>query len=426
MPTNPNMVAIQTVTVGSGGASSIEFTNIPQTYTDLYLVTSLRTTATGQQYFTLTINNDNGSNKYNQKTIRGDGSTVDVYYSGLNTFFYSQALDNNTSNTFNNSAFYIPNYTSSNKKSISFDGVGEDNATNTFMTLIASLYDSTSAITSLKLASGANFAQYSTATLYGVTSAGYGAKATGGIISQDANYYYHTFLASGTFTPTSSISADVLVVAGGGGGALDTAGGGGAGGLLGFTSQSLSATNYTITVGAGGAGRTSTAGFGSDGSNSQFGALTACVGGGGGAPADNNGRAGGSGGGAGGNNPVRSGGTATSGQGFAGGSGQTTNYPWGGGGGGAGEAGNTDGAQYGGDGVTTYSSWGLATTTGENVNGTVWYAGGGVGATTLTAEGGLGGGGTQGRVNGLSATGGGGGASSGNGGSGVVIVRYAK
>jgi hypothetical protein len=163
-----NMIPISTVTVGSGGAASIDFTSIPQTYTDLYFVTSLRTTGAGQKYFTLTINNDNGTNKYNQKTIRADGSTVDTYYSGLDIFFYSQALDNNTSNTFNNSAFYIPNYTSSNKKSISFDGVGEDNATNTFMTLIASLYDSTSAITSLKLASDANFAQYSSATLYGI------------------------------------------------------------------------------------------------------------------------------------------------------------------------------------------------------------------------------------------------------------------
>ena len=34
---------IQTVTVGSGGAASIDFTSIPQTYTDLKIVLSART-----------------------------------------------------------------------------------------------------------------------------------------------------------------------------------------------------------------------------------------------------------------------------------------------------------------------------------------------------------------------------------------------
>ena len=35
---------IETVTVGSGGAASIEFSSIPQTYTDLKVVYSLRST----------------------------------------------------------------------------------------------------------------------------------------------------------------------------------------------------------------------------------------------------------------------------------------------------------------------------------------------------------------------------------------------
>jgi hypothetical protein len=36
---------IATTTVGSGGAASIDFTGIPQTYTDLFLVSSLRSNA---------------------------------------------------------------------------------------------------------------------------------------------------------------------------------------------------------------------------------------------------------------------------------------------------------------------------------------------------------------------------------------------
>jgi hypothetical protein len=42
MALNGTMVKIDTVTVGSGGAASIEFTNIPQTYTDLQIVLSAR------------------------------------------------------------------------------------------------------------------------------------------------------------------------------------------------------------------------------------------------------------------------------------------------------------------------------------------------------------------------------------------------
>ena len=44
------MVKLQTVTVGSGGASSIDFTNIPQTYTDLKIVLSARTNRASQTF----------------------------------------------------------------------------------------------------------------------------------------------------------------------------------------------------------------------------------------------------------------------------------------------------------------------------------------------------------------------------------------
>jgi hypothetical protein len=36
------MVKIQTITVGASPAASIEFTNIPQTFTDLKIVASIR------------------------------------------------------------------------------------------------------------------------------------------------------------------------------------------------------------------------------------------------------------------------------------------------------------------------------------------------------------------------------------------------
>jgi len=66
---------------------------------------------------------------------------------------------------------YIPNYTSSNAKSASIDGVSENNATASYQTIDAFLWNDTSAITSITLTlSGGNFAQYSSASLYGVTA----------------------------------------------------------------------------------------------------------------------------------------------------------------------------------------------------------------------------------------------------------------
>jgi len=75
-------------------------------------------------------------------------------------------------------------------------------------------------------------------TLVGsIMQGGKSPKATGGTITSDATYWYHTFSANGTFTPLLSISGcEVLIVAGGGGGGYGSAasGGGGAGGLLYF------------------------------------------------------------------------------------------------------------------------------------------------------------------------------------------------
>jgi hypothetical protein len=451
MPTNPNMVAIQTVTVGSGGASSIDFTSIPQTYTDLVLVTSLRSTDTSSNWGAAGIrfNGDSGSN-YFAIEVYGTGSAAGSGGGSASTSMNAARPNSNgtTASTFSSASLYIPNYTSSNQKSTSEDSVTENNATAALSPLVAGRWTGTSAITSMVLTPSGGFSwmQHSTATLYGVTSAGYGAKATGGIISSDANYFYHTFLASGTFTPTQSITADCLVVAGGGGGGLDNGGGGGAGGLLAYTSQSLTATGYTITVGGGGASP-STGGQGANGSNSQFGSLTAPTGGGGGggqSAGGANGRNGGSGGGT-GNGTSTTAGTGTSGQGNNGGVGNSTagSFP-GGGGGGAGAAGGNAAsatAGAGGAGSSSYSAWGLATGTGELVSGTYYYAGGGGAAGSPRGLGGAGGGGSGGvfsgtpllGTSGLANTGGGGGGSAGlgsaasvSGGSGIVIVRYAK
>jgi hypothetical protein len=79
-----------------------------------------------------------------------------------------------TSNTFGNTEFYIPNYTGSQNKSLSVDGVTENNTSSTYMlSLSSSIWADTSAITSITLyavnvGSANKFVEHTTATLYGI------------------------------------------------------------------------------------------------------------------------------------------------------------------------------------------------------------------------------------------------------------------
>ena len=446
-----NMELITSVTVGSGGAASVTLPatgTIPATYTDLKVVYSARSTAnTGSEGYDATISFNGTTANRSTRVLRGDGSVASSNaISDPTDFRLLRAMEPNnyTSSVFSNVEIYIPNYTGSNYKSFSVDAVLENNATATGMSLIAGLWSDTAAITTITLGGfGGSFVEGSTFYLYGISNVTSTTKATGGIVSSDGTYNYHMFPYSGTFTPTTTISADVLCIAGGGGGgrgdSVNSRGGagGGAGGLRYLTSQSLTAQGYTVTIGAGGAGSTSTSAKGTNGGNSVFNTTTSDGGGGGGSISSVNGSNGGSGGGGAGGVPGGgTGGTATSGQGNNGGTG-STNGNAGAGGGGAGAAGSSTGgvdlAGAGGVGVNTYSSWATATQTGAN-NG--YYAGGGGGATyTSGAIGGLGGGGVGGNFNnesggtGIANTGAGGGGSANangaSGGSGLVIIRYA-
>jgi hypothetical protein len=167
-------VAIATVTVGSGGATSIDFTSIPQSYTDLVLKISARVNTTGDPSMTLQMNGSTSG--YSQREL-GAYSTTPYSASRTSevgiTYFYANG-SGTTSNTFSNNEIYIPNYTSSNYKSVSVDTATENNSTTDgwLVGLYAGLWSNTAAITSLKITNRAavNFLQYSTATLYGIRS----------------------------------------------------------------------------------------------------------------------------------------------------------------------------------------------------------------------------------------------------------------
>lgn len=168
-------VAIATTTVGSGGASSIDFTSIPSIYTDLVVKISARTNRSGTSGDALNITfNGSSTAVYSEKTLRGDGASATSFNeTNVSPLYGTRATSaGNTASTFSNNEIYIPNYAGSNNKSVSVDGVTETNATTAYAELTAGLWANTAAITSITIAGGVGtFQQYTTATLYGILKA---------------------------------------------------------------------------------------------------------------------------------------------------------------------------------------------------------------------------------------------------------------
>jgi hypothetical protein len=438
-----NYVLLEKITVGAAGASSVTFSGIPQTgYTDLVVKVSARMTAAATgEYIQMSFNGV--TTNLSSRLLYGYTTAASSYDEALIIPLGQMPGSTTTASTFGSADIYIPNYTSSNYKSVSIDQVSENNASTVnaaYQYLQAGLWSSTAAINSITLtAKTGNLAASTTFYLYGVAKLGTTPAivpyATGGdTIMTDGTYWYHAFVSSGTFTPTKALSADVLVIAGGGAGGGYVGGGGGAGGFRGLTAQSLITTGYTVTIGGGGA---SAAGIGGSGSTSTFNTSSSSGGGGGGS--NLNTATGSNGGSGGGGQGGSSGGTGNSGsyspvEGFNGGSGIGSSPFPGGGGGGAtavGANGSAGGGGNGGAGSNAYSTWATATLTG--VSGFYAGGGGGGGNSGAAGTGGSGGGGNASTppANGVANTGSGGGgnqsgtAAGSNGGSGLVIVRYA-
>lgn len=165
------MQHIQTVTVGSGGAASITFSAIPDTFTDLVIVASVRSNraAVGDD---VRIDLNTTSVGFTSRALVGTGSAASSFSSDNRAGIVSAA--SSTGNTFGSVSLYIPNYRSLVAKSISTDSVGENNATAADQGIFATLWNPAvhAVITEAKLYPrlGSGWLEHSSASLYGITA----------------------------------------------------------------------------------------------------------------------------------------------------------------------------------------------------------------------------------------------------------------
>ena len=153
----------------TGSVGSISFNSIPSTYTDLLIKFSGRTDYTGASNDGVKISFNGSTTTFTTRFLYGDGSAASSNTS-LNYTGGITGANSATSNTFGSGEIYIPNYAGSTNKSVSLDTVNENNATSALAMLSATLWSTTSAITSVTLTPsfGNNWLQYSTAYIYGI------------------------------------------------------------------------------------------------------------------------------------------------------------------------------------------------------------------------------------------------------------------
>jgi hypothetical protein len=161
-------------TILSSTTATISFTSIPQTYTDLVFVLSSRQNTYNYGGFYMKFNGSTAGTNVTAKRLMGN-SGVSSSTSTEMTWVGSTAAGF-TADTFASGQIYIPNYTSSNNKSASFEGAQESNISGVTSILTAWLWSQTAAITQVDFGtfdSGFSdaFVQYSSISLYGISKA---------------------------------------------------------------------------------------------------------------------------------------------------------------------------------------------------------------------------------------------------------------
>jgi len=146
-------------------AASVTFSSIPNTYSDLVLMISARTSASqNRSGIALRFNGATTNVNMSGTWLEQEDNTV---YSFRNDTVVQTNGNTTTSNVFGNAKIYFPNYTSSVSKSYaSFFVIENNSATGNQIAAVSGLFQNTSALNEIKLIS--DFVSGSSFFLYGL------------------------------------------------------------------------------------------------------------------------------------------------------------------------------------------------------------------------------------------------------------------
>ena len=165
--------------VGNGSASTLTLSSIPSTYKHLQLRISARDArSTDNDTFQMYFNSDAGAgspNNYSRHALRGNGTSASAYsvvqQSGDCIGLHVGPAANSLGSVFSAGVVDILDYTNTNKfKTVRSLGGYDTNGGASFVELVSSLWNSTSAITSITFFNNGSSAWTSSTqfSLYGI------------------------------------------------------------------------------------------------------------------------------------------------------------------------------------------------------------------------------------------------------------------
>jgi hypothetical protein len=156
--------SIATVTVGSGGASSITFSDIPGTFQHLQIRFMWRSGSAAET--TVSLNSDTTNSNYYRHYLQGSGAGASAGANQLRNIggYYEVGTSTHTA-----SIIDILDYASASKNKTIRTAFGFDNNGSGYVGLVSGLWMNTAAVTAIALAPTAGtYSQHVTAALYGV------------------------------------------------------------------------------------------------------------------------------------------------------------------------------------------------------------------------------------------------------------------